>query len=413
MPLSPKPYESWCKDDLDSLILDPPAVESARVEFKMTYELFAEGKEEKERVQLAVLKDISAMANGSGGSILIGVRQTPNPDMLPMAVAIVGVTEAEKIKKAVESLVATHLDMRPGALKWHTIPHRPDRQVLIVEVPQNTYSLSMVTLKGVNQFWIRRGTDNRLMTTDEIQYRFGDFVKVRDSASAAMDHILDCDLSGYTGPLVWFVAVPIARHRDNVPVDLLRIGSALESSCYREAFPERASDPECGAAGLYGKGLKPCLNGAKFEKVIDGTVVLEIRRDGTVIFGSSVESYAPPGHQTHSDQEEAKAYHKLESIYEVLYRGLCVLADIQRAFGIGRLCIAQAIVRKCNDSPIFVSQARRGARTVGPLEDSDTRLSRIMLEDSWVPRGVFMVWAKELANALGCEQCIVLPPWVP
>jgi hypothetical protein len=44
----------------------------------------------------------------------------------------------------------------------------------------------MVTLDDMYQFWVRRGTDNRLMTTDEIEFKFAEFAKVSESASSEL-----------------------------------------------------------------------------------------------------------------------------------------------------------------------------------------------------------------------------------
>jgi len=76
----------------------------------------------------------------------------------------------------------THLDVRPARLEFHSIPCGNELFILAVVVPSNTYCLSMVTLDGMNQFWIRRGTINHAMNTDEIEYKFAEFAKVNESA---------------------------------------------------------------------------------------------------------------------------------------------------------------------------------------------------------------------------------------
>ena len=191
MPLPRKKFSEWDKDDLEALIREPAAVESARLDFKADCKILSKVEDKRDKARRDILVDISAMANGIGGALIIGVRQTGKPDQPPFAEEIVGVSNArvEDLKKAIDDRVNTHLDVRPAPLEYHVIPYDDDCSVVIIEIPANTYSLSMVTYKQINQFWIRRDTNNRLMSTDEIEYRFGQFAKVRDSATEELNKI--------------------------------------------------------------------------------------------------------------------------------------------------------------------------------------------------------------------------------
>ena len=180
MPWPDKPFSDWDDRDLNKLLADPSAVEDSGRDFKAECKLLSEYKDAKEKARIDILKDISALANAKGGALLIGVRQSGKKGQAPTAAKIEGIGEnPEQLKQTINSLVSKHLDVRPAPLRYHTIERSSGNPVLIVEVAANTYSLSMVTYPGTNQFWVRRGWDNHLMTTSEIQYEFSQFSKVQ------------------------------------------------------------------------------------------------------------------------------------------------------------------------------------------------------------------------------------------
>ena len=127
MPLPRKKFSEWDKDDLEALIREPAAEESARLDFKADCKILSEDsedKDEREKARRDILVDISAMANGVGGALIIGVRQTGKPDQPPFAEKIEGIenSNVEDLKKAIDDLVNTHLDVRPAPLEYHVIP---------------------------------------------------------------------------------------------------------------------------------------------------------------------------------------------------------------------------------------------------------------------------------------------------
>ena len=153
MPLPAKRFADWSKDELNALVQDPPAVESVRLDFKADCKLLSFGNKEREKGRRDILIDVSAMANGAGGALLIGVRQTGKRGHPPYAETVTGIGKPEPLRQAIEGLVNTHLDVRPGPLVCHAIPHEEGSAVLVVEVPANTYCLSMVTYNDIAR-WI-------------------------------------------------------------------------------------------------------------------------------------------------------------------------------------------------------------------------------------------------------------------
>ena len=320
MPLPRKPYRDWTPDDLAELLVDPKAEETARVDFKVDCKLLSDIQKEKDKARRDLLKDVAAMANGVGGALLIGVDEKRDPDTPPVADSIPGLPQdkAERLTQAIKGLVDKHLDVRPASLVLTAVevPNETDKRVLIVEVPQNTYSLSMVTYDELNKFWVRRHTDNRLMTTDEIQYEFERMTKVRDSAKNELDRIrrsLENDKTAH--PIIWFAAVPVARSRDHVPVDTSLLEGLFKNSSYRKAFPRPVSI--LTPLGVWqDKNCRPSLHGIGLKESAKSFGRFEIRRDGTIIFGI---------------KESTENVH-LGLIYTIWYSGLHFLKDIQDHF---------------------------------------------------------------------------------
>ena len=406
MPFPSRAFSEWTRKDLDGLIADPPATESARLDFKADCVLLSEDKEAKEKARRDILVDVASLANGIGGALLIGVREGPRKGAPPCAVKIHGVQQPERLKQAIESLVATYLDVRPAALEYHTIPYEDDRSVLAVLVPANTYGLSMVTYNGVHQFRIRRGTDNRPMTADEIEYRFGQFAKLHDSAESELRRIRTRLETGTGIRIIWFAGVPLGRSRDHVPVDLQRIRGVLEKSSYFAAYPQRQRSSTI-TPRVFAPHLSPSLRGVKLARHHGGMATLELQRDGVFVFARKRENLKPKG------EGPTAAPLSLWMVYECLASGLHAFADIQREFGIGGASVVQSGLYGASRAPI-----RRGSQLDLLLEDRPLRegerlhLDPVMLGDEWDPKAVFLDWALQFANALELEEPIALPPWV-
>ncbi|MCK4624525.1 MAG: ATP-binding protein [Phycisphaerae bacterium] len=408
MPLPSKPFADWTKEDLGDLIADPPAVETARLDFKADCKVLSEDKKEKEKARRDILVDVSAMANGAGGALLIGVRQSGKPGAPPFAEKIEGVEDVERLKQTIKDLVNTHLDVRPGSLEYRVILYEDDLSVLIVEVPANTYCLSMITHNQCNQFRIRRGTDNRFMTTDEIEYKFGQFAKVRDSASDELEKIRSQLQRSEIRPMVWFAGVPIGRARDHVPVHVRGMRDILKKSSYFIKHGDRRSRG-CHTPFTFADALAPSIRGLMTRKYKNSSI-LEIRRDGVVVFGTQL----PVGNgserlgNTHPKVEREVA---VLWIYEPILSGLHLLADIQDRFSIGKVALVQAGLIDVQNTRI-VRDDRYDNFDAPILQDREVILDAILLDEHWNPKKIFLEWATQLANELEQEEPPLCPPWI-
>ena len=251
----------------------------------------------------------------------------------------------------------------------------------------------------------RRGTDNRLMTTDEIQYQLGEMGKARASAESELAEI-KTGLGRMQEGIVWFAAVPFQRSRDHVPVDLKVIKDMMSNSSYRKAFPEKSCPQRFRATrtelihNLVGcrEALMPSLHGITLHPRVR-SATLELRRDGTVVFGKRFPDRI------------ALAIDILE-LYAPWYAGLCLFADIQAAFGISSLAIAQAGMYGLQAFSLRTGNLMfEGDRL--PIKDSSIELFPILLHEEWRPREVFMDWASQLANHFHEEKPLADGIFVP
>ncbi len=384
MPRPNKPYQDWRPEDLKQLVEEPNATESATLDFKKQCNLLHESPEAKEKAKLDILKDIAAMANGIGGALLIGVAEDGEGGTPAVASELPGVPtkKVDRLQQAIKSLADTHLAVRPGSLRFYrvSVPDEEHQSVLIVVIPQNTYSLSMVTYK-LNQFWVRRGTDNRLMTTDEIHYEIERMIKVRESAEQALEDVCShIKTSAQDDPIVWFAGVPLARYRDHVPVDIEAIKSVLRESVYFSKYELPPVQNRFTPVHFLDR-LRPNLRGIGLRGDDRKLGQLEIRRDGTVLFGIAYP-------------EEDHIW--FGAFYETWCSGLCLLKDIQDQFGLSRLALVGGGAFKCNGLKLIAEW--RGAPPV--INISDLQLDRIMLDENWTPEVTFASWAKQFSNEL-------------
>ena len=405
MPFPAKPVAEWDKEDLEALIADPPAVENARWDFKADCNLLSDDDDKREKARRDILKDTAAMANGVGGTLLIGVRQTGDAGKPPIAVKIEGIQEVERLRQAIQGLASTHLDVRPARLECHPIPFRGDLHVLAATVPANTYSLSMITYQQANQFWVRKGTDNRPMGTDELQFRFEQFAKIRDSASSELAAIRALLEANHKRPFAWFAAVPVSRGIDHIPVRMQEIRRLIETSSYFRAYPERKDGSFCPSR--YVNSLTPSLHGIGVEPSKRDCWTLEIRRDGVLVYGDEVlydrKTFSLP------DGEKSFDFVAVGAIYEVIASGLFLLLDIQKHYSVNPLAIVQAGIVAAGGTKATASRCHPH---MPGFHEKDIVLDAVLLDEESHPERVFADWALQLGNALGMEVAPEVSPWI-
>lgn len=399
MPEPTKPISTWDAEDLRALIADPPAEEHQRLDFKAECNILSPISEVRTKARIDLLKDIAAMANGDGGVLLIGVRQVQNAKEPPKAESIPGVprAEAERIKKTMRELVDQHLDVRPAPIEIVDMPCDQDKVVLGVHVQANIRSLSKVKMDDLHQYWTRRGTDNRIMTTDEVEQKFRSFIRMHDDIRGAIDSIRDRLQDGIIDPRVWCAVIPIDRSPDHIPVKVDRIRTILEQGSYPKEV--RGGGTVCTMAG-FGESIVPTLHGLGLKRsMVDTRIIIEIHRTGTVIFACSV-------------QRDGQI--PLACIYEPILSTLYTFRDLQREYQMRGSAVAAAGLLECHVAPVTWGEGSWILRGREPprIESRVVSLDPAWLEGEWSPRDVFRSWADVIGNAIGFESAPRVRPWI-
>jgi len=114
------------------------------------------------------LKDIVSFANHRGGYIIIGIGELK--EKKDQAGDVVAVTDCEKLARRCRDLCNEHIEPRLWGLEIQSIPFEGADGAVVIKVPRSFHAPHMITFNNLNQFWIRGGRENRLMSVEEIKY---------------------------------------------------------------------------------------------------------------------------------------------------------------------------------------------------------------------------------------------------
>jgi hypothetical protein len=157
-----RPIDEITPADLEALV-ENRISESRRLEFKRDHY----GRKDEDKREFAA--DVSAMANGSGGDIIIGIAEESgaaseltgvveeNPDKLMLAII-------DSLRSSIEPLI---LGLRVVHIKLPT-----GRVVIIVRVPRSWNAPHRVTVAKDNRFFIRDENGKHPMSVEELRRSF-------------------------------------------------------------------------------------------------------------------------------------------------------------------------------------------------------------------------------------------------
>jgi hypothetical protein len=144
-------------EDVQRLI-DHRIPEGQALEYKRLVEL----KGPKQRREL--LKDVSGMGNGGGGTLVFGVDEDPNEPSYPLAVVPLGdLTLVPQIEDIL------HSGLNPPMLGGINVLAGPSGYVLAIEVLPSSLGPYMVSAYGDPTFYKRHGTKTSPMTEQEVR----------------------------------------------------------------------------------------------------------------------------------------------------------------------------------------------------------------------------------------------------
>jgi hypothetical protein len=149
-----KPLNEINLDDIKLLITN-----------KTKESLTLEYKRDKYHKNIDILKDISAMANASGGHLIIGIEQDNNG----AAKNIVRIENAEEEALRIMASCNSAIDEIIRGLDYKIIDFNNTKSILIFFIPKSGRSPHMIAYDKKNQIWVRSATANHRMTIDQVR----------------------------------------------------------------------------------------------------------------------------------------------------------------------------------------------------------------------------------------------------
>lgn len=170
------------------------------------------------------MKDISAMANASGGAILYGIEENSAAAINLRGLAI---SDPDAELRRLSQIVDAGIEPRISGIKFSFF-RLPDGDVIVVEVPESFDSPHRYTVNGNSKFVRRMGTHTSELSYDQLRTAF-------DRSSKRIERIRtewnrDHSLSGLWKPIV------------SGPVCVTRLSPLLSADGFQMVDPRKAEE---------------------------------------------------------------------------------------------------------------------------------------------------------------------------
>jgi hypothetical protein len=215
-------FDAISEDDLQQLV-DGQVPEGLRLEYKQA----AYGTSDADKRELQ--KDVSALANASGGHLIIGIAEGDGVASELIGLDAAGV-DSELLR--MENLVRSGIEPRIAGLRMRQIPLANGRQVIVLRIPRSWNSPHRVIAQGSNRFYLRHSAGVHEPSMEELRAMFNRSESALDRAMAFRDKRLALIKSGETwkpvtgkGQLVMHI-VPTASFSGLIHLDLEQVRAA-------------------------------------------------------------------------------------------------------------------------------------------------------------------------------------------
>lgn len=119
-------------EDLDALI-ENQVEESLTLEYKSSGALTRSNDKIKE-----LIKDVTAMANSAGGTIIYGIKEFDDPERSHLPEKITPISRKEFSKERIEDILTSNISPKLEEMIIHPIQlDNPDEVVYVIEIPQS------------------------------------------------------------------------------------------------------------------------------------------------------------------------------------------------------------------------------------------------------------------------------------
>lgn len=121
------------QEDLQGFI-DNGAEENQNLEYKSSGALLNNG----DKLNVEIAKDVSAMANASGGMIIYGIKEFDQADKKHLPEKLTGIDRSKFSKERLEHIIDQNISPRIEGLRIHVVSLKQiDEAVYIIEIPQS------------------------------------------------------------------------------------------------------------------------------------------------------------------------------------------------------------------------------------------------------------------------------------
>ncbi len=217
-------FESINEIDLLELV-DARVPEGLRLDYKLeTY-----GRSDADKKEL--LKDVSALANSSGGHIVMGVNESEGS-----AIEIPGLnTDCDAEILRLEQILRSAIEPTISGIKIRQIPVSNERKVILLRVPRSWNSPHRITFQGVNKFYMRHSAGIHEPSIEELRAMFNQSESALEKANEFHRNRIDRILVGEgqrplvgSGRLILHI-VPVASFSGLVNLDVEAIHQINQS----------------------------------------------------------------------------------------------------------------------------------------------------------------------------------------
>ncbi len=300
--------------DINNLITNQ-VTEGQNLEFKR------EAWDRKDEGVREMLRDISAMANGYGGYIIVGIEEEKQTGR---ALQLVGVPNAEEERDRIMACCLATLHPRIIGFGIRTLEFEKGKNIILIKVP-DSLNLHQITFGGLYQFWKRHDRQKNRMSVDEIK----DAILKNSSGTEQAEKLLakrKAAVEKTGGSKMLLCAVPLKLENELFKIDNSQLRELLRHSNNERRDGWHFNFPYSQTA--------PSINGLKVSS--DKIQYLELYRNG--YFEGMVEIAEGRNIETADVRDEGGKVVKQErfrniAIIEYVYSFIKRLKEISQLLG--------------------------------------------------------------------------------
>lgn len=317
--------------------------ESSTLEFKETLVL------DKPETKRDLVRDVTAFANASGGSIVVGISEKGMPCHAPMWGHLATV-DAEKIRQQVIDLCASHVDPAIPGLDVRT-ELVPETSLVVITVPAaGQIPHAVIGFDGKTEYYVRVNDTKKQMTPTELQAAFARVSSRRDTSeprddfpngrSAVAEALQDAKEKAGGRPFFFIAGAPAELHADALDLQSPEPRQILARDADDDSL-EAALGKIASRAKMTSRDISVCLDPYDFSLRDDGLMTWSVRIGGNAHFLQSWRE----------DRERVFNQYAVVGYPLSFARLFCALRDIMR--GTSGPCVMQMAYGGCQNITLY------------------------------------------------------------